>query len=301
MAAQQVLLLTGENLTGIAATLLGYYRLDTAREVDLNPVWRHVAGKDAVIAFDSKGTKKWKVQTESQLGSRISWIHQVSGTQCPGDVARWYCYDGKAWSIEASITCMAAATSAPDDVAPELPQSLARLAGLVEVEDDDSEDEVECDAMETLRAALLTEVASAGEEEGDKTDDEDFVSGASADSEDDDGGQDVGIREEVNYWVPIPEQLAREAGTMTVTHLGPISRYVLHANPIVVWDFSCRHNSADGVLSIETATRCKLTVEGVSHSSEDCGLHVITPQLCATGHTSAHTHILAHWHHGHAH
>ena len=32
MAAQQVLLLTGENLTGIAATLLGYYRLDTARE-----------------------------------------------------------------------------------------------------------------------------------------------------------------------------------------------------------------------------------------------------------------------------
>ena len=58
-----VLSLTGNGLTGHAATGLGFYKLEAGREVNGRPVWRHAAGVDRFLAFDSE-SRKWKVQLE---------------------------------------------------------------------------------------------------------------------------------------------------------------------------------------------------------------------------------------------
>ena len=92
------------------AAAIGFYLLDAGREVNGRPVWRHAAGRDKWLAFDSK-VLLWKVQSEAALGSDKTFMHQsVAAMLYPSDAGSgsWSWYDGNAWKAEPSLTCVEA-------------------------------------------------------------------------------------------------------------------------------------------------------------------------------------------------
>ena len=70
-AAPAVIRIEGDVLKGTVRTnCLGFYQLEAGREVNGRPVWRHAAGSDLYITFDTE-FRNWKVQPEEQIEERL--------------------------------------------------------------------------------------------------------------------------------------------------------------------------------------------------------------------------------------
>ena len=103
----RVIELTGEGITGNAAHCLGLYQLEAGDEVNGRPVWRHAAGRDRLLAFDSSACN-WRVQDEANLGSNMCFMHPANAMLYPSDArsGSWSWYDGNTWKSEPSIACV---------------------------------------------------------------------------------------------------------------------------------------------------------------------------------------------------
>ena len=98
---------------------LGFYQLETGREVNGRPVWRHASGRDRFLAFCSAGGPGgWCVQNEAVLGSDRVYLQQSRPSElqptlypCDASEIRWTPWlgaPGTALKNEPSLMCVEA-------------------------------------------------------------------------------------------------------------------------------------------------------------------------------------------------
>ena len=101
-----VIVLTGEGVTGNAANFRGRYPLEADRDVNGRLVWRQ-NGEDAFLTFNATSST-WQAQTEAQLGSNECWLRAATcntSVQAPCDAATWHWYDGHTWNDHMRPSC----------------------------------------------------------------------------------------------------------------------------------------------------------------------------------------------------